>query len=409
MSEGRTAVVTGIGTVSAAGFEIEGTRTAFERGGAERCLIDRTAGYHLDRSARTGFRVDDAILKPLLDTKAARRMCRPSKFAVAAAGRAMDHAALTGQAPRLAAVIVSTAFGPSMVTEQLVRQILLEGPEAASPALFTESVANAPAAQIALALGARGANITITQRQAGPLLAVARGSREVLAGRAEVALVGTVDEVTPLLHAILDRFRALARPHGSQIEESRPFDGHRDGSILGEGSTMLAIESEDGARRRGAPVLARVRTAGRAFDPTAPPTGWSRESGLLADAVRRDLETNGVPLESIDGIVSGACGSRGGDRIEALVLRNVWGSLTLPAIYTPKAYLGDHGGAVLAGAVLALSGTRFAATPGFEEPDPELSVRPHDGRTHAPPSNVLVLSLATGGAGAWIVLDRASV
>ena len=66
-----------------------------------------------------------------------------------------------------AAVVLATAYGPSSVTEELEEQILLQGPEAASPALFAESVANAPAAQVARITGARGANLTVTAREAG--------------------------------------------------------------------------------------------------------------------------------------------------------------------------------------------------------------------------------------------------
>ena len=59
----------------------------------------------------------------------------------------------------------------------------------------------------------------------------------------------------------------------------------------------------------------------------------------------------------------------------------------------------------LAAALLALEGTPFAPTPGFSEVDPELGVTPWGGGTPAP-SKVLVSSLATGGAGAWAVLER---
>src|SRR6185503_20252082 len=104
-----------------------------------------------------------------------------------------------------------------------------QGPESASPFLFTESVANAPAAQIAIAVQAKGPNLTIVQGEAGALTAVGRGLAEVAAGRADRALVGSIQEMPSLLHALLGRFGALARPDGDGGEVARPFDRRRAG------------------------------------------------------------------------------------------------------------------------------------------------------------------------------------
>src|SRR5260370_20278763 len=119
------------------------------------------------------------------------------------------------------AVVVSTAFGPCSFSEALLRQVLHDGPESASPYLFTESVANAPAAQIAIACGARGANVTLCQREAGPLLAVARGAAQVAAGPAQRPLVGARDQMSPLLDAMLDRLRAPARARAPPARRAR--------------------------------------------------------------------------------------------------------------------------------------------------------------------------------------------
>jgi len=47
--------------------------------------------------------------------------------------------------------------------------------------------------------------------------------------------------------------------------------------------------------------------------------------------------------------------------------------------------------------VLAAGSTPFGPTPGFEGVDPELGIRPHDGRPLPAPREVLVTSLASGG------------
>ncbi len=61
---------------------------------------------------------------------------------------------------------LGVSFGPSSITEKLLEQILCGDPQEASPSLFMESVANAPAGQVAMALDLRGPNAAIAQRKA---------------------------------------------------------------------------------------------------------------------------------------------------------------------------------------------------------------------------------------------------
>ncbi len=408
----RSILLTGIGTLGAYGLGTERLAEALAQGRASPPEIDRSAGYHLAESSRQACLVPPGQLGGLLSPAESRRMSPPSKLAVAASRQALrcagwpntdEHRTDTDEGRT--AVVVATAFGPSTNTEGLLKQILRENPEAASPSLFTESVANAPAAQIAIALKARGPSLTVCQREAGPLIALGRAAAEVSSGRAGRALAGSVDEMTPLLHALLDRFGALARPHPEREEMARPFDRRRDGFLAGEGATVVVLETEEDVRERGGRALARVLAFGSAFDPTSPPAGWGTGAGALARGLRRTLARAGVAPEDVSLIVSGASGSRGGDLLEARVLRDLWGT-ALPPVVAPKSLTGEYGGGLLGAAVLAAAGAPFGPTAGFAEVDPEIGIVPHDGSALPPPSTVLVTSLAVGGAGAWVVLGR---
>jgi 3-oxoacyl-[acyl-carrier-protein] synthase II len=319
---------------------------------------------------------------------------------------ALQDAGLASLEGRRVAVVLATAFGALLFTEKLVRQILEEGPEAAQPFYFSECVANAAAARVAIALGAQGANVTITEREAGPLLALARGAHEVREGRADVAVAGSADEMTPLLHALLDRFRGTARAGNGSDEAPRPFDASRNGILAGEGASVLVIEREDDAVRRGARLVSRIAASGAAFDPTASVSDWGHGEDALARALRRVLSRAGHDVSGIDRIVSGASGARRGDRLEAATLRAAWGDVPLPAIVTPKAVVGEFGGGLLAGAVLTAEGAPFGRPVGFTTPDPGCSVGPHDGGPLSIPRRLLITALAAGGAAAWAVLER---
>lgn len=400
-------LITGLGTLGAWGGGSDRLAAALAEGAPLTREIDRAAGYHLPHGSRRACLVPPGELAGWLSPGEARRMSPPSKLAVTAARMALRCAGLCGgDGEAETAVVISTAFGPSTNTETLLKQILHEGPEAASPSLFMESVANAPAAQIAIALKARGASLTVCEREAGPLIALGAGAAEIAAGRATRVLAGAVDEMTPLLHALLDRFGALARLDESGEELARPFDLHRNGFLAGEGGTVLVLESAESLKARGGRTLARVLARGSAFDPTAPPSGWGHGHKALARSLRRTLERAGLKPQDVDLVVSGASGTREGDRLEAELLRAVWEGVTLPPIAAPKAVTGEYGGGHLAAAVLAAAGSSLGPTPGFAEEDPALGITPLDGPVQEAPSVVLATSLAAGGAGAWAVLGR---
>jgi 3-oxoacyl-(acyl-carrier-protein) synthase len=400
-------VVSGLGALGSFGCGADRLAVALRDSTPRLSEVQRSVSPHRDGGARLAALVGMVDLSPWLNPTAARRMSGPSKLAVAAAMMALRDAGLEevdAQADGTG-VVMSTAFGPADFSERLFTAINREGPESASPFLFTESVANAPAAQVAIRCHARGPNLTVTQREAGPLIALLQAAQDVREGRMSRALVGSVDEITPLIHGLLDRFGALARSSDGSVETARPFDRARNGLVAGEGATVLVVERDSDVRARGGHVLARIRGGGRAFDPTASRVGWGDGVARLATGLGRALSSASLHPDSVDLVVSGASGSWRGDRLEALVLRNAWDGTPLPPIVAPKAITGEYGGGLLAAAVLAVARAEFGPTPGFAVPDPELGVIPHDG---GPLSNgrVLVSSLAAGGAAAWLVLER---
>jgi 3-oxoacyl-(acyl-carrier-protein) synthase len=399
------AVVTGVGIVGSFGCGVPALAEALRTSRPTLSEVDRGAGYHLPESARRGALIGAMDLAAWVPAATARRMSPPSKFAVAAARMAVAAAGVTGD--DLTGVVLATAFGPASFTERLLRGILADGPETASPFLFTECVANAPAAQVAIACQACGPNVTVTQREAGPLLALGRAASDVSGGVAARALAGAVDESPPLVHALLDRYHALSRPDADGGEAARPFDRRRSGFLMGEGATVVMVEEEGACRARGARPLARIRAWGSAFDPSASRVSWGHGHQPLARGLRRMLDRAGLGPRDIDLVVSGASGAVAGDRLEADVLHTAWGDAPLPPVVAPKSITGEYGGAHLAASVLAAAGAEFGPTSGYETFDPELRVTPHAGGPLPRVTTVLATSLAAGGAAAWLVLERA--
>src|SRR5258706_118902 len=195
---------------------------------------------------------------------------------------------------------------------------------------------------------------------------------DVATGSVERALTGAADESPPLVHALLDRYRALSRPGADGGEAARPFDRRRSGFCLGEGATVLVVEEEAAARTRGARILARVWAWGSAFDPSASRVSWGCGHEPLARAARRMLDRASLAPSDIDLVVSGASGSVAGDRLESATLHALWGAAPLPPVLAPKSVTGEYGGAQLGAAILATAGAEVGPTAGLQTLDPPL-------------------------------------
>ncbi len=401
-------VITGLGVVSGPDGGVDALARTLSGAEMPATAVDRSKGYHLADSARRAVLTGDLDLSTWVPPGVARRMSRPSRLAVAAARMALAEAGLAGkvEGPRTG-IVMSTAFGAVESTEQILEAVRLEGPQGASPFVFAESVANAAAGQVAIDTRARGPNLTIVQREAGALTALGRGAALITSGRCDCVIAGSVDQMPPVLHALLDRFGALARPGNGMHEVARPFDRRRMGFVAAEGAVVLVLERADQARARGVQARARLRAFGSGFDTTAPRIGWGTGHQTLAAALARTLARAGVAACTITHVVCGASGSVAGDRLEGLTLRRLWGDEELPPVLTPKAFVGQYGGGFVASAVLAAAGGTFGPTPGFTDEDPEIGVRPHAGGSLPPASPSLVTTCASGGSAAWLLLDRA--
>lgn len=399
-------VITGMGTLGSFGAGKQALAAALASGRLVAAELPDPAGYRRPGSVTQAALCDQAALGSWLDAGRARRMSAPSRFAVAAARMALADAGLPLRADAgVRSVAMATTFGAGVYTEKLLAEIVAAGPRTASPFLFTDCVANAPAGQIAIDVHATGPNSTVVQREAGAVLAVIEGALDVQARRSDLCLAGHVDEIGVLVHTVLARMHALCPADADGVLRPRPFDARRRGFAAGEGSTVLVLEPPAAVRARGGRALARVVAAVRAFDPTAPRADWGRGGAVLAERLCAGLARAGLQPRDIGGVVSGASGSVRGDALEADILHRVFGE-DLPPVLAPKAVTGEYGGGNLGAALSILGGSPCAHPVASPILDPDLGVTLHAGSLPATANRVLVSGLAAGGAAAWVVLER---
>ena len=110
---------------------------------------------------------------------------------------------------------------------------------------------------------------------------------------------GSEAPIVPIAVAGFNSLRALSRFNEDPPRASKPFNRDRDGFVMGEGSAVLILESEEHLKQRGATPLAELRGYGATSDAhhlTEPnPTGRS-----AANAIRLALEAAGVDVAEVD-------------------------------------------------------------------------------------------------------------
>ena len=128
-------------------------------------------------------------------------------------------------------------------------------------------VRNATRSRISLAFNAQGPNSTITTACAAGTQAVGEAFRLIARDDADLVLAGGADSrIDPLLILAYTALGALGPWTRPATEVSRPFDGKRDGFVLGEGAGVLMLEELEHAKKRGATIYAEVLGLGSSFD-----------------------------------------------------------------------------------------------------------------------------------------------
>jgi len=141
------------------------------------------------------MRVPSGLVAEVSRLPRLRRSSAISLYAVEAALRAVE---MAGSAVGRTAVIVAVSSASVVYTHRFYRRIVEEGARGASPALFPETVHNAPASHVAAALGIDGASYTLVGdgtvgfsalHMAAGLLRMDEADRCVVVGAEEVDVI----------------------------------------------------------------------------------------------------------------------------------------------------------------------------------------------------------------------------
>ncbi len=305
MMSGRRVVITGMGSVSAAGA---GGMPAVAEALARRpATIAPVAAFALEGcTSRLAAEVDEARFMALLDPDSVRRLSRICRMTLAACRAAVKEAGLPGGA-RLG-LVVGSEYGDFRSGAEFVDGFLRRGPAGLSPLTFPSTVMNSMAAVTGIAIDAKATSVTLNQATVAGDLAVARGVGLIADGRAEAVIAGGVDELFSHVYRNLARLGALSPMGGGAPEGCRPYAKDHNGPVLGEGATFVVLEEREAARARGADIHAEILGAAWGAIPVAPHSAPIRRRDARAIA-RRALDQAGVGA----GALARCYGSGNGD------------------------------------------------------------------------------------------------
>ena len=387
--------ITGIGVVAPGATGVSAFRSLLGSGATAVSVVDRfdTAGL----SAHKAALIRDFSPKEYIPPMKMRRMNMLSRYALSAARLAMRDAAVESL-DASAGVALGSAFGPVQTSVEYMQEYVQKGAALAPPQLFAESVANAPGSHIAIELGLRGFNVTITQRESSALAAAMYACTQIVKGAVPGAVTGGVDEVNEMLFSVLDRVRALA--HGED-EASRPFDRRRNGLVMGEGSAVLILGG-------GGRPYAFFSGFGIGRDVSATVSDWGEDHSAVATAMRAAIDDAGITTSDIDAVYASANSTVRADRLEYRALQALFGESAPPVVAT-KGYFGEYaaGGALqLVAAAIAVRDGVLHASAGFERGDDEMSIEVNRRQRQTELRHVLVNSISAGGGVVCAVLSR---
>lgn len=403
-------VITGIGQVSSLGND---AKTFWENIKAGKSGIGPITNFDASGiNATLASEARDFDPSETMDRKEYTRMDRFSQFGVAASVEAAADSGYDIEANAdNVGVFVSTGIGGIEEIEKNVIKVYEKGPKRVSPLFIPMIIGNMGGANIAMKVGAQGANLDVVTACASGTNSIGEAFLKIKYGFLDAALAGgTEAPIQQMGMANFDTIRALS-PNSDPETASRPFDKDRDGFVMGEGAGVLFMETLESAEARGADIIAEVvgyGTNNDAYHMTAPrPDG----SGA-AKAMDLALKVAGLEPTAIDYINAHGTSTPANDIAETKSIKTTFGDHAYDlAVSSTKGHtghlLGGAGGVEGIVIAKALQKGYIPATIGLENPEEgcDLDYVPGQGREQEI-QYAMSNSLGFGGHNASIIFKR---
>ncbi|ALJ05697.1 3-oxoacyl-ACP synthase [Pseudalgibacter alginicilyticus] len=351
----KRVVVTGLGALTPIG----NTKDEYWDG-----LISGKSGaapitYYDTEKFKTKFACElkDFEVTDFIDRKESRRMDKFAQYAMVAADEAILDSKLNLEAVNK--LRVGVIWGAGIGGLETFQQEVLnfaggDGTPRFNPFFIPKMIADIAPANISIKHGFMGPNYTTVSACASSANAIFDALNSIRLGYCDVIVTGGSEAaVTIAGMGGFNAMHALSTRNESPETASRPFDGTRDGFVLGEGAGALILEEYEHAKARGAKIYAEVAGGGLSSDAyhmTAPhPEGLG-----VVEVMKNCLENAGLKPEDVDHINTHGTSTPLGDVAELKAISKVFGNHAKTInINSTKSMTGHLLGA--AGAIEAIS------------------------------------------------------
>ncbi len=323
----KRVVVTGLGALTPVG----NTKDEFWEG-----LISGKSGaapitYYDTEKFKTKFACElkDFNVTDFMNRKEARKMDKFAQYAMVAADEAIADSNLNlDEVNKLrVGVIWGAGIGGLETFQQEVLNFAAgDGSPRFNPFFIPKMIADIAPANISIKHGFMGPNYTTVSACASSANAMFDALNIIRLGHCDVVISGGSEAaVTIAGMGGFNAMHALSTRNESPETASRPFDGTRDGFVLGEGAGALVLEEYEHAKARGAKIYAEFVGGGLSSDAhhmTAP-----HPEGIGVVAVMKNcLENAGLKPEDVDHINTHGTSTPLGDVAELKAISEIFGS-----------------------------------------------------------------------------------
>lgn len=337
-------------------------------------------------------------------------------YALAAAAQAMADSGLkVGEDvdPRRLGVAIGSGIGGIQTFEREHANRMQYGLRRISPLFIPEMIGNIAGGNVAITYNAQGPNLPVVTACATGTHSVGEAYRLIREGRADAVITGGAEAaVCGMAIGGFANMKALTTSD-DPMAASLPFDSRRHGFVLGEGSGVLVLESEELVKKRGAKTYAEVCGYGNTCDAhhyTAP----HPEGRGAAESMRLALEEAGYKAGENLYINAHGTGTPLNDKGETLAIKKALGETEArrAVISSTKSMhghmLGATGAVELIITALALKNGIVPPTLHLDSPDPEcdLDYTPNTARKYQ--ADIAISNtFGFGGQNATVALRKA--
>jgi 3-oxoacyl-[acyl-carrier-protein] synthase II len=323
----KRVVVTGLGALTPIGNNITEFWDGLKNGRSGCAPIT-----HFDAEKfKTRFACEIKNFDPLqhFDRKEARKLDKFAQYALVSSDEAILDAGInldTVDKFRVGVIWGAGIGGIETFQNEVINFAEGDGTPRFNPFFIPKMIADIAPGNISIKHGFMGPNYTTVSACASSANAMIDALNYIRLGHCDIIVTGGSEAaITMAGLGGFNAMHALSTRNESPESASRPFDGTRDGFVLGEGAGALILEDYEHAKARGAKIYAEVIGGGMSSDAyhmTAP-----HPEGIGVERVMNNcLNDAGIEAGEVDAINTHGTSTPLGDVAELKAISKVFGA-----------------------------------------------------------------------------------